>query len=289
MRIATTGNVLINTTTDAGFRLDVNGTARVQGALTTSAGIISNGTVRVTATTASPSGNASFFVFDGAEGTNFAYDYGTSTYRALAYNGSLIRFLTAGTERARFAVTTGNFLINTTTDAGYKLDVNGTARVSSTTTIGTSAHPFGTNLLTLISDQGSSSFRIGGGSTVVCTSSISAVNLSANDFVQCVRVLVGSSARLNGGTLDWLSITNWAQSSLGSGNVSANLATFGTAYATINASAQVEIASTTRGFLPPRMTTTQRNAIASPAAGLIVYDTTLNLPHFFNGTIWVSL
>jgi hypothetical protein len=289
MRIFTNGNVAINTTTDAGFRLDVNGTARVQGALTTSAGIISNGTVRVTATTASPSGNASFFVFDGAEGTNFAYDYGTSTYRALAYNGSLIRFLTAGTERARFAVTTGNFLINTTTDAGFRLDVNGTARVSSTTTIGTSAHPFGTNLLTLISDQGSSSFRIGGGSTVVCTSSISAVNLSANDFVQCVRVLVGSSARLNGGTLDWLSITNWAQSSLGSGNVSANLATFGTAYATINASAQVEIASTTRGFLPPRMTTTQRNAIASPAAGLIVYDTTLNLPHFFNGTIWVSL
>jgi hypothetical protein len=33
MRIPTTGNVLINTTTDAGFRLDVNGTARVSGKL----------------------------------------------------------------------------------------------------------------------------------------------------------------------------------------------------------------------------------------------------------------
>jgi hypothetical protein len=33
--------------------------------------------------------------------------------------------------------------------------------------------------------------------------------------------------------------------------------------------------STTQGFLPPRMTTTQKNAIASPAAGLIVYDSTL--------------
>ena len=128
MTLKNNGNVLINTSTDAGFRLDVNGTARVQGALTTSAGIISNGTVRVTATTASPSGNASFFVFDGAEGTNFAYDYGTATYRALAYNGSLVRFLTGGTERARFAITTGNFLINTTTDAGFRLDVNGTAR-----------------------------------------------------------------------------------------------------------------------------------------------------------------
>jgi hypothetical protein len=70
-----------------------------------------------------------------------------------------------------------------------------------------------------------------------------------------------------------LSVTNWAQSSLGSGNVSANLATFGTAYATINASAQVEIASTTKGFLPPRMTQTQRNAIASPAIGLEIYQT----------------
>jgi len=137
MQIHGNGNIGINTTTDAGFRLDVNGTARVQGALTTSAGIISNGTVRVTATTASPSGNASFFVFDGAEGTNFAYDYGTSTYRALAYNGSLIRFLTAGTERARFAVTTGNLLINTTTDAGFKLDVNGTARVTGTASFNT--------------------------------------------------------------------------------------------------------------------------------------------------------
>jgi len=41
------------------------------------------------------------------------------------------------------------------------------------------------------------------------------------------------------------------------------------------ASARMECESTTQGFLPPRMTTTQKNAITSPAAGLIVYDTTL--------------
>jgi hypothetical protein len=41
------------------------------------------------------------------------------------------------------------------------------------------------------------------------------------------------------------------------------------------ASAITEITSTTQGFLPPRMTTTQKNAIATPAAGLVVYDTTL--------------
>ena len=45
---------------------------------------------------------------------------------------------------------------------------------------------------------------------------------------------------------------------------------------TPNASAQVQIDSTTQGFLPPRMTTAQKNAIATPAAGLMVYDTTLS-------------
>lgn len=43
-----------------------------------------------------------------------------------------------------------------------------------------------------------------------------------------------------------------------------------------NASAKLQLDSTTKGFLPPRMTTAQKNAIATPAAGLIIYDTTLN-------------
>lgn len=42
------------------------------------------------------------------------------------------------------------------------------------------------------------------------------------------------------------------------------------------ASSKLTIASTTQGFLPPRMTTTNKNAISSPAEGLIVYDTTLH-------------
>lgn len=45
---------------------------------------------------------------------------------------------------------------------------------------------------------------------------------------------------------------------------------------TLVASAVLQTDSTTKGFLPPRMTTTQKNAIATPAAGLVVYDTTLN-------------
>lgn len=51
------------------------------------------------------------------------------------------------------------------------------------------------------------------------------------------------------------------------------------------ASAKAEIVSTTKGFLPPRMTTTQRNAI-TPAEGLEVYDLTLNKKFVYDGTSW---
>ncbi len=48
---------------------------------------------------------------------------------------------------------------------------------------------------------------------------------------------------------------------------------------TPNASSLLEIKSTTKGLLIPRMTQAQRNAIASPAAGLIIYQTN-NTPGF---------
>ena len=45
---------------------------------------------------------------------------------------------------------------------------------------------------------------------------------------------------------------------------------------TPNPSAELDVQSTTRGMLPPRMSTAQRNAIATPAKGLLVFNTTLN-------------
>jgi hypothetical protein len=55
------------------------------------------------------------------------------------------------------------------------------------------------------------------------------------------------------------------------------------------ASALLDIRSTTRGFLPPRMTTTQKNAIASPATGLMVMDITTLKLCVYNGSSWVDL
>jgi len=57
---------------------------------------------------------------------------------------------------------------------------------------------------------------------------------------------------------------------------------------TPDASAILDLTSTTQGFLPPRMTTTQRNAISSPASGLIVFDTTLSEWWGYDGSSWGS-
>jgi len=73
---------------------------------------------------------------------------------------------------------------------------------------------------------------------------------------------------------------------------STNILTFSSGGVSINkgsnpdASAALDLVGTTKGFLMPRMTTTQINAIASPANGLEVYNTTLACPCFYDGTAW---
>lgn len=60
--------------------------------------------------------------------------------------------------------------------------------------------------------------------------------------------------------------------------------------ATPNASAQLDISSTDKGLLVPRLTQAQRNLIATPATGLMIYQTD-NTPgfYYYNGTIWSSV
>ncbi|MDP3723090.1 MAG: hypothetical protein Q8R91_06305, partial [Candidatus Omnitrophota bacterium] len=52
------------------------------------------------------------------------------------------------------------------------------------------------------------------------------------------------------------------------------------------ATAILDLTSTTKGLLAPRMTTTQRDAITSPAAGLLLYNTSTNAYNVYNGTSW---
>ncbi len=58
---------------------------------------------------------------------------------------------------------------------------------------------------------------------------------------------------------------------------------------TAHASAMLEVKSTAKGILIPRMTTLQRTGIGTPATGLQVYDTDLNLLYFYNGSTWASV
>ena len=55
---------------------------------------------------------------------------------------------------------------------------------------------------------------------------------------------------------------------------------------TPNTSALFEINSTGKGFLPPRMTTAQRDAITNPVEGLMIYNTTTKKPCYYNGVEW---
>ena len=55
---------------------------------------------------------------------------------------------------------------------------------------------------------------------------------------------------------------------------------------TPESSSILDITSTTQGFLPPRMTTSQKNLITSPVEGLVVYDTDLSVLSYYNGITW---
>src|SRR5574343_1309952 len=58
---------------------------------------------------------------------------------------------------------------------------------------------------------------------------------------------------------------------------------------TPDASSILELQTTDKGFLPPRMTTAQRNAITSPAAGLIIFNTTTSQINTYNGSTWLAI
>ena len=56
-----------------------------------------------------------------------------------------------------------------------------------------------------------------------------------------------------------------------------------------DASAVLDVYSTSKGMLVPRLTSTQRTGISSPATGLLVYDTDLSSYHYYDGSSWTEL
>jgi hypothetical protein len=73
---------------------------------------------------------------------------------------------------------------------------------------------------------------------------------------------------------------------LNSSNIFNNGSNIGIGTANPHPSAKLDVTSTTQGFLPPRMTTAQRNAIINPAEGLIIYNITTNCLNIRSSNVW---
>jgi hypothetical protein len=95
-----------------------------------------------------------------------------------------------------------------------------------------------------------------------------------------------SSGSAAGNTPYWDG-TQWV---LNSSNIFNNGSSIGIGTILPNASAALEVNSTTKGFLLPTMTQNQRNAIATPATGLLIYQSD-NTPgfYYYNGAAWTAI
>jgi hypothetical protein len=266
---ATSGNVIIQnggTFTDAGFRLDVSGTTRLNG--NTSIGGATAGARLDVRAQGALSTDIAFRVRNSADSANLV---------SFAGNGNII--------------------------------VNGVLNLTSPAIASTRENL----LIAKISDNATDVFGIANGTFMdsrfvpafyqYSNDSYGAINFrgltSASGDTGSQAMMVFQSARTdnttdpNNGTFSALSTRplfsfqnqNTIHSLMfASGNL--QLQNGGT-YTDI-ASARLAVNSTTQGFLPPRMTTTQKNAIASPAEGLVVYDSTLQSLSNYNGTAWIG-
>jgi hypothetical protein len=179
-------------------------------------------------------------------------------------SSSLVLFNSTPTEIFRVR-DNGNVQIGTTTDAGFKLDVNGTARVKGSLL---------TDLLTLSAPGRTIAFNLSSvGGTFSNINAPQPFGIVSSGFGGIV--LIGPSSTTSAAVMGVY---------LNSGNAIQTEVIIGTQ--TSNASSILNLNSTVRGFLPPRGTNAQMLAIASPAKALIFFDTTNNKLNCYDGTTW---
>ena len=134
------------------------------------------------------------------------------------------------------------------------------------------------------------SFKPGGPSVWKATK-VNAAGISANGVAgqftynstnNTLQLCDGTNWVAVGGTSSqWTTATNDIYYNTGSVVVGGNTIADPTAV--------VDMRSTTKGFLPPRMTTTQRDAISSPAVGLVIFNTTTDKLNVHDSSGWIEL
>jgi len=304
-----TGNVLIQsggTFTDAGFRLDVNGTARVSDNLTISKNQNNETQLRISNTTSGASSSANIAIVSSVGIFSLGkYSQTTTAYKifnasdSFIYNNNLggdiallndtttgkIKFSAGAVSTAQMTLTAaGRLLLGTVSEGIYILDVNGTPRFSGGATAGA---VFGSGtILNLASDAYMFATSTTGKNAGYTANRFSTSEFASFDLISGASFSSGWSIQMQPSQTRLDIVDRVNNSSRMSFFSSGNVIIGGT---TDVASAQLQIDSTTKGFLPPRMTTTQKNAIASPATGLMVFDTTLAKLCVYSGTTWETI
>ena len=231
MTLTAAGRLLLGTTTEGTFLLDVNGTARVSGDLT----ILNNKLVVQNISNNTAPVMMSFINTGTGSGTGATFEFSYSSSLALTY-GNGFTFTHNGSANTTSINSTGVSTVGS---------LNAASTLNFTSTIPSTIKSNG---------QATDSFTyIGGGSLLFQN------YIGSYDTRFAILQSTGNVIIQNGGTF------------------------------TDVASARLQVNSTTQGFLPPRMTTTQKNAIGTPAAGLVVYDTDTNKLCCYNGTSWNDL
>jgi hypothetical protein len=268
------GNLLIGTSTNSTFALDVNGTARVQGALT-----VTTGGASITGNVSSTGLISSALGFNGTQNDLSIYNTTNDT--------GFIRFLTqtggVATERMRI-FPNGNIVIDRTTDAGFRFDVAGTARIVGRLTVGSLLPTSTASGGEYVACNFQNNATANNTSVSIKFDTTTSVNGASGSKIQSLRTNTGSS-----GAADLIFYT-----SINTSTLTEVLRIKSSLNVLIGTTTDVDssiltLESTTKGFLPPRMTSAQRDAIVTPAAGLVVYNTTDNLLSFYNGTAWANL